>query len=229
VTTPPRDKRATRASAEADCYVAWAERDRAQKRLLDVDRKISELELKEAQRADADLAAGADQSRIFTFYGEVTEESVSAAIEVLGMWSRRDPGQDISLILNSCGGSCIDGIALYDFLMHLRAQDHHIEIVALGEASSMGGIILQAADWRVMGSTSELLIHEISADQLGSRTLSWIEDRAAYLRKLNRRMDVILADRAHMSLEEIEEKQKNHDWFLDADEALALGFIDEVR
>jgi ATP-dependent Clp endopeptidase proteolytic subunit ClpP len=230
MTPRPRDGRPiTKAAAEADAWIAWAEKDRAHSRLLDVEQQLAKLDLEEFKRQEADLAAGPEQQRIYTFYGEVEQGIVEEAMHTLGVWSRRDPEQPMSILLNSCGGSCIDGIALYDFLLHLRASGHHITITALGEASSMGGIILQAADWRVMGATSELLIHEVSAEQLGSRTVAWIEDKAAYLRKLNRRMDELLAERSTMTLAQIEKRQRHHDWFLDAYEALDLGFIDEVK
>lgn len=196
---------------------------------MNVQRRIEELTLREAQREELHLAAGADQHRVYTFYGEVEPSAVEECMAELGSWSRRDPGQPLTVLLNSCGGYCIDGIALYDYMMSLRAVGHRLTIFALGEASSMGGIILQAADHRVMGATSELLIHEVSAEQLGSRTVAWIEDRAAYLKKLQLRMDEILADRSTLSATEIAKRARHKDWFLDAHESLALGFIDEVR
>jgi len=231
MSSPPRATRRkpTKANAEADCYVAWALKDREQARLFAVERQIAELALREAKREEAWLAAGADQHRVYTFYGEVEPEAVEDCMAELGAWSRRDPNSAIDVLLNSCGGYCIDGIALYDYMMSLRAVGHYLTIVALGEASSMGGILLQAADWRVMGATSELLIHEVSSEQLGSKTVSQMFDKAAYLLKLQRRQDEILAFRSTMTAKEIERKAKKLDWFLDAREALELGFIDQIR
>lgn len=227
--SPPRRRQPSRAAAEADAWVAWAERDRAHTKLLNVQRKREELDLRQGQRYEQDELAGQDQHRIYTFYGEVEPNAVEDCMAELGAWSRRDQGQPLTVLLNSCGGYCIDGIALYDYMMSLRAIGHHLTIIALGEASSMGGIILQAANHRVMGATSELLIHEVSAEQLGSRTVAWIEDRVAYLKKLQGRMDDILAERSSLSATEIAKRARNKDWFLDAQEALGLGFIDEVR
>lgn len=218
----------TKSEAEAGAWRAWEKRDLAQAKLFGVELALAQLDLKEAKRRDAWLASASDQHRIYTFYGEVEPESVEQCMTELGDWSRRDPAQPLSIILNSCGGYCIDGIALYDYLLTLRAAGHQLTITALGEASSMGGILLQAADWRQMGATSELLIHEVSAEQLGSRTVAWIADRVAYLRKLQRRMDEILAERSTMTADEIEQRAKNSDWFLDADESLELGFIDKI-
>lgn len=227
----PRNKvaRPSRAAAEAECYLSWSEKDKEQTKLLNIQRRIETLELREKQREESDALAGADQHRIYTFYGEVEPTLVEDCMAELGAWSRRDPGEPMTILLNSCGGTCIDGIALYDYIMSLRAIGHHITIIALGEASSMGGIILQAADHRVMGATSELLIHEVSAEQIGSRTVSWIRDKHAYLLKLQRRMDRILAERSTLTAFEIEERAEGKDWFLDAEEALELGFIDEIR
>src|SRR5690348_5765857 len=191
-----RAARPTKTAAEAECYLRWAEKDQAHTKLLNIQRRIETLELREFERMERDAKAGADQHRIYTFYGEVESTAVEDCMAELGAWSRRDPGEPMTVLLNSCGGSCIDGIALYDYMKSLRAIGHHLTIIALGEASSMGGIILQAADHRVMGATTELLIHEVSDEQIGSRTVSWIRDKHAYLLKLQRRMDAILAERS---------------------------------
>lgn len=229
MTTPARVKRPSKTQAEADCYLSWAKKDAAHTRVLNTEAKIAAIDLGFLEREELDAEAGADQHRIYTFYGEVDDARVLDCMDELGAWSRRDPEQPITILLNSCGGSCIDGIALYDYILSLRAVGHHFTIIALGEASSMGGIILQAADHRVMGSTSELLIHEVSDEQIGSKTVSWIRDKHAYLLKLQRRMDRILAERSTLSALDIEERSKGLDWFLDARESLELGFIDEIR
>lgn len=224
-----RTRRPTKAQAESECYLQWAEKDKAHTKVLNVEHRISLIDLRFLQREEQDAKAGADQHRIYTFYGEVDAERVEDCMAELGAWSRRDPGEPMTVLLNSCGGSCIDGIALYDYILSLRAIGHHFTIIALGEASSMGGILLQAADWRVMGATTELLIHEVSDEQIGSRTVSWIRDKHAYLLKLQRRMDLILAGRSTLTALEIEQRAEGRDWFLDAFEALELGFIDEIR
>lgn len=224
-----RTGRPSAAAAEAEGWVAWAEKDRATTKLLAVQHKRELVELREQQRNEKDALAGADQHRIYTFYGEVDATRVEECMDELGAWSRRDPGKPMTILLNSCGGTCIDGIALIDYILMLRSIGHHVTIIALGEAASMGGIILQAADWRVMGATTELLIHEVSDEQLGSRTVSWIRDKHAYLLKLQRRQNEILAGRSTLTALEIEQRAEGRDWFLDAHEALELGFIDEIR
>jgi len=224
-----RARRPSKASAEAECYIQWAEKDKMHAKVLGTEHRIGLIDLRFLQREEADAKAGADQHRIYTFYGEVDDARVLDCMDELGAWSRRDAGEPMTILLNSCGGSCIDGIALYDYILSLRAIGHHFTVIALGEASSMGGILLQAGDHRVMGATSELLIHEVSDEQIGSKTVSWIRDKHAYLLKLQRRMDKILAERSTLSWQEIEERSKGTDWFLDASEALELGFIDEIR
>jgi ATP-dependent protease ClpP protease subunit len=86
----------------------------------------------------------------FTYIGNVGEIAVHSMIEKLELFSRRNPGAPIKISLNSGGGSVIDGFALVDYLLMLRRRGHKITITVFGFAASMAGVILMAADERVM-------------------------------------------------------------------------------
>jgi ATP-dependent Clp endopeptidase proteolytic subunit ClpP len=171
--------------------------------------------------------ADASEHRILTFYGEVGAVSVAKALTELGIWARRDAGQPIKLIFNSPGGSVFDGLALFDYLLELRADGHQITTVGMGMAASMGGILLQAGTHRVLAPNAYMLIHEISSLAWGGA--SELEDEVAFVKRLQDRILDILAERSTMTRQQIARKWKRKDWWLDAPEALRLGFVDEVR
>jgi len=186
-----------------------------------------DAELRQLERRERDALASDEYARIYPFYGTVGSSTVERCIRELGTWSRRDPGQPIRLVLTSPGGNVIDGFALFDFIQELRASGHHIETVALGWAASMGGILLQAGDKRIMGRSSWMLIHEISSANVGKT--SEMEDELKFVKRLQERALDILAERATFTKRQIANRWKRKDWWLDAPEALRLGFVDEVR
>ncbi len=184
-------------------------------------------EIDRYRRVSSDEDASAAKNRVFTFYGEVGPISVAQCMSALGFWSRRDAGEPIQIVFASPGGSILDGFALHDFIRHLSIAGHKIETVALGFALSMGAVLLQAGDHRVMGRNATLMIHEAHVSLAGE--ISHLEDSVATIRDFNRRCLGILADRSTMTAKQIERKWKRREWWLTAEEALTFGFVDEIR
>lgn len=172
-------------------------------------------------------AASEYHNRIYTFDGPVQRGSVADCIGQLGLWRRQDPAQPIQIVFNSPGGSVFDGLALYDFIQELRGSGTRVDTMALGMAASMGGVLLQAGEERVMSRHSYLLIHEVSSGAIGS--MSELEDEVKFSKRLQNRLLDILAERSTLSADQIARKWKRKDWWLDAHEAHELGFCDEVR
>jgi ATP-dependent Clp endopeptidase proteolytic subunit ClpP len=193
------------------------------------DLEIEKLQIEvEGERRYEDRArAEADEAYIYPFYGAVDKNSVNNCMQKLGLWARREPGCKITIILNSPGGSVTDGLALYDFLRELSAAGHHIEVVALGMAASMGGILLQAGDTRVIGSNAFMLIHEVSTIALGS--VSDIEDEQKFVKRLQDKCVNILAEKSNMTPTQIKRVWKRKDVWMDSAEVLEKGFADQVR
>ena len=152
-----------------------------------------------------------------------------AAIDRLHQFSVASPGCDITITFNSPGGSVIDGMALFDYIRFLQGQGHKFTIIALGYAASMAGILLQAADVRVMAKGSWLLIHEVAFAAGGK--IGEVEDMYEFGKRLKSQAADIFIERSggKLTREHLEEKWTRKDWWLSADEALALGLIDEVR
>ena len=172
-------------------------------------------------------AAHSSEARILTFYGEVGHTSVARALDELGIWARRDPGQPIKLIFNSPGGSVLDGLALYDYLRELQAGGTEITTVGMGMAASMGGVLLQAGQRRILSRNAYMLIHEVSS--LGYGKISEMEDEVIFAKRLQERLLDILAERSTLTKATIRNRWRRKDWWLDAGQALAAGFVDEVR
>lgn len=201
--------------------------EEAQTKLVDVERRAAELELKKSRRSDRNYEAEADWHRIYTFYDAVNAASVENCLRDLSDWSRRDPGKPITVVFNSPGGSVLDGLALYDYLRELSNAGHEITTVALGMAASMGGILLQAGDHRVIGRNAWLLIHEVSS--IGRGKISEMEDEVKFTRRLADQCLGILAERSTLDVKQIARRWKRKDWWLNADESFELGFADEIR
>lgn len=198
----------------------------AQIRKALAEAEVAELDAAEKRREDADHRASANQAKTYPFMGAVTSSSVQPCIATLGSWSRREPGCDITIVFNSPGGSVIDGLALYDFIDELKANGHKITTVARGMAASMGGVLLQAGDDRVIGPNCHVLIHEISTGMIGK--FSEIEDEIAFCKMLQERLLEILAKRSTLTAKQIKSKWSRKDWWLSAVEAVELGFADRI-
>jgi ATP-dependent Clp endopeptidase proteolytic subunit ClpP len=186
----------------------------------------AELDLADARRRDDDARADATRALVYTFYAEVNEDSARAAMQTLGVWSRREPGRPITVVLNSPGGRVLDGLALFDFLTRLRAGGHHLRIEVLGRAASMGGVLLQAGDERVIGANAFLLVHEVSGGAEGRS--SELGDRMEFFDQMERRLLSILASRSTLTERQIKTKWSRKDWWLTAAEAVELGFADTI-
>lgn len=209
----------TKAALELEKLAAECRNQRAQARKWELD---SEYHL----RDDRDTLASDDQHHVYPFMGEVSKDSARACIAKLTKWSRRDEACDMTLVFNSPGGSVIDGLALYDCITELKGKGHKVTTVARGYAASMGGILLQAGDERIIGANAHVLIHEISSGAIGK--FSEIKDEVAFLTRLQDRCVNILAERSTMTARQIKRKWDRTDWWLDADETVKLGFADRI-
>lgn len=174
-----------------------------------------------------DLKASADEARKFPFFGDVEPGNVSRCIQTLDMWSRRNPGEPMQIIFSTYGGNVIAGLALYDFIGELRGRGHRVTTKALSVAASMGAILLQAGDERVVTPNSMIMLHEGSAQMGGSR--GEVEDQQKLWDKLTKKFENITCDRSGMSLRKYRTLTKRKDAWLDADEALALGLVDRIE
>lgn len=219
------------ASAQAEAWKYDALRKAA-------EAERSQLTLAHEKVTAERMYAGDSYNHVYRFNGYVDGDNVRRAIDQLTMWTRMAPGCDIELVFNSPGGSVIDGMDLFDFVQELKRGGHRVTTATRGMAASMGGILLQAGNTRVMGAESYLLIHQISTAVFGK--VGEIDDEVAFLRLMSDRVLSIFATRCKQAAEngtaskplskaQINKGWARRDWWLSSAQALELGLCDEVR
>ena len=135
-----------------------------------------------------------------------------------------DPDKDISLYINSPGGSVYAGLAIYDTMNFIKPD---VQTICVGIAMSMGALLLAggAKGKRMALPNAKILIHQVSGGFQGQATD--IEIQARETIALKRRMEEIFAEHTGQPLEQVS-KDMERDYFLTAQEALDYGIIDTV-
>jgi ATP-dependent Clp protease protease subunit len=173
---------------------------------------------------DDQLAVRLQHQRIIVLGQEVDDPIANRICAQLLLLSAEDPHRDISLYINSPGGSVTAGMAIYD-TMQLIPND--VSTLAMGLAASMGQFLLTAGTpgKRFVLPNAEVLLHQGSAGFGGSA--SDIEIQAARLARINERMLRITAERTGQTVERVTEDSLRDKWFT-ATEACDYGLADAV-
>lgn len=167
---------------------------------------------------------------LFYFYDEVSEGSVLSLVKQLESWSasKDNDGKPVRIILNSPGGSVFAGFTLMDEIAAVRTRGHHVKIQTYGMAASAAGWIVQAADERVIGANSWILIHQISTQSSGK--LAAIQTDLKFTTQLQDQFLERLARRSKLSLATIHEHiDQGLDWWINAQDALKYGLVDSIE
>ena len=218
---------ARRLNAAAERELAQRDYYAAQQRHEVACAVLAEYDVAAAARKERNELAKNEHYKVYVFDKEVSESSVKACISQLVLWSRQDPECAIEIQINSPGGSIFDGFALIDFIRDLRDKGHHVTIVVFGMAASMAGVILQAADTRVMGANALMLIHEGALGAMGD--FGKVEDRVALMKLMHDRILDLFAERSNVNKAFIRKHWLRTDWWLTASDSLKHGFVDEIR
>ena len=135
-----------------------------------------------------------------------------------------DPGKDISIYLNTPGGSVYAGLGIYDTMQFISSD---VATICTGMAASMGAVLLVAGaeGKRSALKHSRVMIHQPMGGAQGQA--SDIEITAREIQKLKKELYQIIADHSHNTFERIE-KDSDRDYWMTADEALEYGMIDKV-
>ncbi len=136
-----------------------------------------------------------------------------------------DPERDISIYINSPGGSISDGLAIYDTMQLVKPD---IQTICIGMAASMGAVLLAAGTdgKRSALPNSKIMIHQPMGGFRGQA--SDIEIHAKEILKERERLNKILASHSGKTVEELK-KDSDRDNFMDPETALAYGLIDKVQ
>jgi len=173
---------------------------------------------------DDQLATRLQHQRIIVLGQEVDDPIANRICAQLLLLSAEDPHRDISLYINSPGGSVTAGMAIYD-VMQLIPND--VATLGMGLAASMGQFLLTAGTpgKRFVLPNAEVLLHKGSAGIGGSA--ADIEVQAERLQRMTRRMLQITAERTGRTVEQVDRDSLRDRWFT-AEEAKDYGFVDEV-
>jgi len=168
-----------------------------------------------------------EENHLYRFSGGVNETSVRKCMGRLTEWSRVEPKCDIEIVFSSPGGSIIDGFELFDFIQELRIKGHKITTGSLGMAASMAGILLQAGDHRWIGHQCWMMIHRAAFGAIG-KTYE-VEDEVKLVKRIEDRIVDIFTKRSNLTSMKIKRNWDRKDWWIDADECLVMGLVDEIR
>ena len=162
--------------------------------------------------------------RIIRLCDEVNDTTASLVVAQLLYLEAQDPDKDISLYINSPGGSVTAGMAIYDTMNYIKCD---VSTICIGMAASMGAFLLSsgAKGKRYALPNAEIMIHQPSAGTQGQ-----ITDMAIHLKRLEiikKRMNKILSENTGKSVETVT-ADCERDNFMTADEAVAYGLIDKV-
>ena len=164
------------------------------------------------------------KDRIIFLGGEVTDDEANLIVAQMLFLEADDPDKDISLYINSPGGSITAGMAIYDTMQYIRCD---VSTICIGMAASMGAFLLAAGakGKRRALPNGEILIHQPLGGARGQATEVAIH--AEQLIKTREKMNKILAERTGQTVEQIA-LYTERDHYMTAEEALKYGLIDEI-
>lgn len=164
------------------------------------------------------------KDRIVFLGGDITDDEANVIVAQLLFLEAEDPDKDISLYINSPGGSVTAGMAVYDTMQYIKCE---VSTICIGMAASMGAFLLAsgAKGKRKALPNAEIMIHQPSGGVRGQATDIKIQaDRILHTKKLINR---ILAERTGQPIERVEiDTERDH--FMTADLAKEFGLIDEI-
>ncbi len=164
------------------------------------------------------------KDRIVFLGEEIHDVNASLVIAQLLFLEAEDPEKDISLYINSPGGSITAGLAIYDTMQHIKPD---VSTICVGMAASMGAFLLAAGakGKRYALPNSEVMIHQPLGGARGQATDVIIH--AERLIRTKKTLNKILSEKTGQPLEKIE-KDVERDYFMSGEEAKAYGIIDEI-
>jgi ATP-dependent Clp protease protease subunit len=164
------------------------------------------------------------KERVVFLVGEVNDQTANLVIAQLLFLESENPDKDISLYINSPGGSVSAGLAIFDTMNFIKPD---VSTLCMGMAASMGAFLLAAGSKgkRFALPNSRVMIHQPLGGARGQA--SDIEIQAREILYLRERLNSILSERTGQSIETIA-KDTDRDNFMSADQAQQYGLIDKV-
>ena len=164
------------------------------------------------------------KDRIIFLGGEIDDDTANLVVAQLIFLEADDPDKDISLYINSPGGSVTAGMAIYDTMQYIKCD---VSTICVGMAASMGAFLLAAGakGKRKALPNCEVMIHQPLGGARGQATDVAIQ--AEQLIKIKNKMNQILAQRTGQPVERVAQDTER-DNYMDAAAALQYGLVDEI-
>jgi ATP-dependent Clp protease, protease subunit len=162
--------------------------------------------------------------RIIFLGTPVTEDIANLIVAQLIHLESEDPDKDVSIYINSPGGSVYAGLAIYDAMQFIKPD---VSTICVGVAMSMGALLLAGGTEgkRMALPNSQILIHQVSGGFSGQATD--IEIHAKEIIDVRRRLDEIISKHTGQALDKVA-KDTERDYFMSAEEAMEYKIVDRV-
>lgn len=206
---------------DIDCKQAKARRDYAEAELFETESALISRAMQ--------LSLDSDKFFEYHFDGWVDEDTVTDCLTRLKYWDRMDPECPMNIELTSGGGSVWEGTRLFDYLAGWSiwgGGTHEVTIRVRGVAASMGAVLLQAADHRLMGRGSIMMIHEAATGTWGKS--SELKDTLRSLQIEDEWCTGVFVERSGMEPDAFKALYERRDLWLSPADALGFGFIDGI-
>jgi len=164
------------------------------------------------------------KDRIIFLGDEVSDVSASLIVAQLLFLESEEPDKDISLYINSPGGSITSGMAIYDTMQYIKCD---VRTICVGMAASMGAFLLAggAKGKRCALPNAEIMIHQPSGGARGQATD--IQIQAERILQMKKKLNQILSENTGKTVKKITEDSER-DRFMTSEEALEYGLIDKI-
>ena len=161
--------------------------------------------------------------RIIFIHGEINDDLASIVISEL-LYLDSISHDDISIYINSPGGSVSSGLAIYDTMNYIKSD---VSTIGIGLSASMGAILLSSGTKgkRMILENAEVMIHEVLGGTQGQATEIIIE--TDHIIKIRNKLNKLLAKNTNKSIKKIEEDTKR-DHYMTAEEATKYGIVDKI-
>lgn len=185
------------------------------------------IEKTSAGERSMDIYSRLLQDRIIMLAEDVNSASATSVIAQMLFLESQDPDKDITLYINSPGGSVTDGLAIVDAMNHIKCD---VSTVCVGMAASMGAVLLAsgAKGKRYALPNAEVMIHQplIGGGGLSGQCTD-IKIHSDHLVRMREKLNTMLADASGKTVEEVAAATER-DNYLTAEEAKEFGLIDQV-
>ena len=165
------------------------------------------------------------EERIIFITGEIDDATANTVVAELLYLEHTDSAKDVSIYINSPGGSVTAGLAIYDTMNFIKCD---VSTICVGMAASMGAFLLSSGTKgkRYALPSSEIMIHQPLGGAQGQA--SDIKIQAEHILEIKKKLNLILAANTGKPVEQVE-KDTDRDNYLSAEDALAYGIIDKVQ